>query len=316
MWKDSGKSEKERRIVRYPEAAPGRISDLNSCRHDKMNSAGKEKQSKSEKKTIVNAYKERRKRRHGIRDKPMQDYREYHFSVKEGIKGVAVYVVLDTVVSYLFFNSIAAFAVLLPGIFLFLKEYRQELARRRAREMRQQFLDGMQMTAASLQAGYSIENAFHEAWKELGKIYGQDTFIIREFRHLVTQTEMNRNVEELLNSLGQRSGIEDIKSFAEVFETAKRTGGDLLAVIRNTVSCMRQRQETLAEIETCLAGKVMEQNVMSVVPILILAYVRLSSPEFLASMYGNVTGTAVMTICFGVYLAAWFWGRKIVRIEV
>lgn len=268
------------------------------------------------KKTAGNVRRARKRRRHGIRDKPMQDYREYHFSVKEAVVGMTAYIILDAVVSYLFFDSYTAFAVLLSGIFLFLREYRQELARRRSREMRLQFLDGMQLTAASLQAGYSVENAFHEALKELEKIYGQDTFIMKEFRHLVTQTGMNRNVEELLNSLGRRSGIDDIKSFAEVFETAKRTGGDLLAVIRNTVSCMRQRQETLAEIETCLAGKVMEQNVMSVVPILILAYVRLSSPEFLESMYGNITGTAIMTICFGLYAAAWFWGRRIVQIEV
>ena len=72
----------------------------------------------------------------------------------------------------------------------------------------------------------------------------------------------------------------------------------------------------MQEIETCLAGKVMEQNIMSMIPLLILVYVKLSSPDFLEVMYGNITGTAVMGICLAVYAAAYFWGRSIVRIEV
>ena len=55
---------------------------------------------------------------------------------------------------------------------------------------------------------------------------------------------------------------------------------------------------------------------MSLIPLLILAYVKVTSPEFLEGMYGNITGTAVMGICFGVYMGAYFWGKKIVQIEV
>ncbi len=182
--------------------------------------------------------------------------------------------------------------------------------------MSRQFLDGIQMTAASLQAGYSIENAVKEAEKELGKVYREDSFIRREFQILAGQTDMGRSMEELFWDLGNRSGVEDIQSFGEVFATARRTGGDLLGIIKNTCSCIRQKQETLLEIETCLAGKVMEQNIMSAVPLLILGYIRLTSPEFLEGMYGNAAGTAVMTVCLLVYAAAYLWGRSIVEIEV
>lgn len=182
--------------------------------------------------------------------------------------------------------------------------------------MRRQFLSGIQMVAASLQAGYSVENAFREALVELKKVYQAEDFIVREMEAITAQLDMNRSLEGLLLELGRRSGTEDIQSFAEVFLTAKRSGGDLLAIIRNTESCIRQKQETMQEIETCLAGKKMEQNIMSLVPILLLAYVKLTSPEFLEVMYGNLTGITVMSICFGVYVAAYFWGRSIVRIEV
>ena len=130
------------------------------------------------------------------------------------------------------------------------------------------------------------------------------------------QIAMSRSIEELFLDFGRRCAIADIQSFAEVFLTAKRSGGDLPAVIRNTASCIRQKRETMQEIETCLAGKVMEQNIMSLIPILILAYVKLTSPEFLTVMYGSAAGLTVMGMCFAVYVLAYFWGRKIVQIEV
>lgn len=206
--------------------------------------------------------------------------------------------------------------ILLPGMALFLSERKKTLQKKRAKEMKQQFLDGIQMLSASLQAGYSVENSLSEALKELRKIYKADDFIVREFTLMEAQIGMNRNMEELFLDFGRRSAIDDIQSFAEVFLTAKRSGGDLLAIIRNTIFCIRQKQETMLEIETCLAGKAMEQNIMSIIPMAILAYINLSSPEFIASMYGNLLGIVVMTICFGVYLLAYFWGQKIIRIEV
>lgn len=246
----------------------------------------------------------------------LPDYAVYQFSRRELAEYLALYALLDGCISYLFFCSWTAFVILLPGAVVFLRDQKRSLQAKRAREMTRQFLDGIQMIAASLQAGYSAENSLREALRELQKVYEPDAFIVREFRFMNAQIEMSRNMEELFWNFGKRSAVEDIRSFAEVFLTAKRSGGDLLAVIRNTTSCIRQKQETMQEIETCLSGKMMEQNIMSLIPILILAYIRLTSPEFLSAMYGNTTGVTVMGCCFAVYAAAYFWGRKIVRIEV
>ncbi|MCC8137294.1 MAG: type II secretion system F family protein [Clostridiales bacterium] len=255
---------------------------------------------------------------HRPRDRPASermDYSVYQFSVKEKVQYPAVYVLLDGCVSYLFFRSLPAFVLLLPGAALFFREQKKRLHARRKREITQQFLDGIQLMLAALQAGYSSENALRDAEKQLRKIYSPEAVIVREFERMDVQMEMSRNLEELMLDFGRRSDIPDIVSFAEVFLTAKRTGGDLIAIIQNTVSCIRQKQETVQEIETCLAGKVMEQNIMSVIPILILAYVKFSSPGFLDVMYETAAGVTVMVICFAVYLLAYFWGQSIVRIE-
>lgn len=245
-----------------------------------------------------------------------QDYSVYQFSFREWIKYLILYTVLDACISYLFFFSWVSFVLLLPGAVPFVRERRLALQKKRAVEMKRQFMDSMQMLTVSLQAGYSVENSIREAVKELARVYEPEAFILQEFQIMETQLAVNRNMEDLFMDFGERSAIDDIQSFAEVFFTAKRSGGDLIAVIRNTVFCIRQKQETLQEIETSLAGKVMEQNVMSMIPLLILAYVKFTSSEFLSVMYGNLTGVTIMVLCFLVYVLAYFWGRKIVRVEV
>ncbi len=249
------------------------------------------------------------------RDKP-GDYSVYSFSNRERAKYLALYALLDACVSCLFFYSVIAFLLLLPGALLFFREQKKALLKKRRKEISQQFLDAIQLMLAALQAGYSPENALDEATVELRKIYPSDAVIVLEFDWMDAQIRMSRPLEDLILDFGRRTDVPDIISFGEVFQTAKRTGGDLIAIIRNTVSCIRQKQETLQEIETCLAGKVMEQNIMSAIPILILAYVKLSSPGFLSVMYETTTGLVVMVICFGVYVLAFFWGQSIVRIEV
>ncbi|MDD2957341.1 MAG: type II secretion system F family protein [Lachnospiraceae bacterium] len=244
------------------------------------------------------------------------DYTRYQFSRKEILYYGLLYLCLDGAVSYLFFNSMIAFFILLPGTVLYFRDRRGSQQEKRAIRMQSEFLTGIQLISASLQAGYAVENALKEAAKELVKIYDKNAFAVQEFTYMVRQTALNRSIESLLLDLGKRSGLEDIQNFAEVFMTAKRTGGDLMAIIQNTVSCIQQKQETRMEINTCLSGKRMEQSMMSLIPLFILGYVGVTSQGFLDVMYHNLPGVTVMTICFGIYVTAYFWGKRIMHIVI
>ena len=256
----------------------------------------------------------RKKRRH--REVRREDYGRYTLRGTELALNMLAYLLLEGAVGFLFFNHMAAAFLLLAGLPLFLKNREKMLLEKRRRSMRAEFLTGMQLTANALQAGYAIENAFREAYAQLGKVYAPDAFIMREFGRINSQCRLNVPIESVLLDLGERSGVEDIRQFAEVFETARKTGGDLIAITRNTVSLIAQKEETTAEIETALAGKRMEQNLMSVIPLLILAYIRLSSPGFLDPIYQTLAGRAVMCACLACYAAAYLWGRSIMRILV
>ena len=244
------------------------------------------------------------------------DYGTYVLNRKETVLYSLLYVTVDLAISFLFYHFLPVCLLFLPGLPVFLKDRRRVLARKRQAVMQSQFFTGMQLVLTALQAGYSMENTFREALKELVKIYPKDAFIIQEFQHIVVQIGLNDTVENLLLDLGCRSHTEDIRNFAEVFYTARRSGGDLTAIIRNTISGIWQKEETRQEIETVLSGKQMEQRMMNVIPLFILAYVHLTSPGFMDSMYHNLPGILLMTGSLAVYLFAALWGRKIMHIVV
>lgn len=244
------------------------------------------------------------------------DYEQYHFTGKQWIYQVLLYGVIDGMVSTLFYRSFLAFIFFLPGFFFFMKQRKSDYILAGKKELSQQFLTGIQAVSAALAAGYSVENAFEEALEDMERVFEKEDKIIKEFTYIKNQLKLNNTLENLLLDLAKRSRVEEIENFAEVFSAAKRSGGDLIAIIRNTILCISQKEETKMEIETCLSAKRLEQKIMSGVPFMILIYVGAASPGFLDVMYYNPAGICIMSLCLVMYVAAYMWGKKIVDIEV
>ena len=140
--------------------------------------------------------------------------------------------------------------------------------------------------------------------------------MVQELEGIVCKMKLNDSLEALLLDFGKRSHQEDIENFSEIFSVARRSGGDLKRIIQNTAENISQKAGVQEEIEVSLAAKKKEQQVMSLIPLLILLYVDVTSPEFLDGLYHNTFGVGVMTVCLTIYALAFFWGRRIVQIEV
>lgn len=140
--------------------------------------------------------------------------------------------------------------------------------------------------------------------------------MVEEMHYMNSGIRMNQPIEQLLNQFAMRSGCEDIIGFAEIFHFAKRSGGNFARIIQNTVQRIAEKQEVEREIETILSGKKMEQKIMNVVPICLLAYLNLTSKEFLAPLYGNLFGACVMTLAFVAYVGAFLLAKKMVEIKI
>ena len=244
------------------------------------------------------------------------DYNCYSFTQKEILGMLGGYLAFFGVVSWLFYHSFWFLLLAAAGFPIFFRREKIRCAKEQKKILLSQFLTGIRGIANALQAGYSMENAVEEEVKEAEKIYGKDGLWPRELSHMVKELKLNETLETLFLDLGKRSHVEDIENFGEIFAVARKMGGDLTMIIWTTVENISRKAETQEEIAVSLVARKMEQKVMSFIPLFILLYVDLASPEFLEGLYHNPLGIGVMTVCLMVYGFAFVWGRRIVGIEV
>lgn len=224
--------------------------------------------------------------------------------------------ILFAVISYLFYESLLAFVLLAPvGVCYFLG-WEAECIRRKQREFQEQFREAIQSIAASMRVGYSVENAMKEAKKDLSVLYQEEAAIQREFTHMVRQIYLQVPMEQIMEEWAGRVCDEDVRNFVNVFVMAKKSGGNMIGIMRSTTARIRDKLEVRAEIETMLAARKYEFKVMSVIPFGMIAYMKLSFPEFMSALYGNVIGIGVMSVCLAVYFGAYMLGERIVNIEI
>lgn len=220
------------------------------------------------------------------------------------------------ILSYVFYRNVWIFLILIPAGICYPLLIRNDLKNRRKEKLRGQFKDAILSVASCLNAGYSVENAFAEALKETNRIYGQDSMISEELRLMIYKTKVNRTLEEALHDFSKRSGVDDVKSFADVFLAAKVSGGELMKIIARTAEIISEKIRIREDIVTATASRRMEQKIMSVIPIFIVLYMDLTSPGFFDVLYTTIAGRVIMSVCLAVYLGAVWLAKQMLEITV
>lgn len=244
------------------------------------------------------------------------DYAEYRFSLKQGMLACAEGAAVVAMIGYFFYRSWLACVFLIPVFGFWVREKKREEAKKRRQELSMQFKDLVLALSANVKAGYSIENALQESYRDMELLYSGDSPICREVRHMLRGLENNVVLEQLLYDLGVRSHVADIMQFADVFLIAKRSGGNLTEILEKTAAVMEQKMETDKEIQIMISSKKMEQKIMNMVPFMIIFYIGTTSKGFFDVLYHNAIGVAVMTVCLIFYGMAYLLSKRIVEIEV
>ena len=162
--------------------------------------------------------------------------------------------------AYLFYNSLWSCIFLSPVIPIYVALRKREAYGKKISRKTMEFSDGMQAVSFALNTGYSIENAFAEAVGELELLYGKESSIVREFRMMVNRIKRNENLEDIMDDYAKTLNIDDVSYFSEIFRYAKRSGGDIPAIIKQTTKMIREKSEVQMEIDTIISGRKMEQK--------------------------------------------------------
>jgi len=237
----------------------------------------------------------------------LRDYHKYQWTKEELIIETGKAVVVVGVLAFFFYRSVWAMIPLSMVGYLFFRMEEQKKRERCKEELGTQFKECILSVAASMQAGYAVENAFLESRNDMRLLYGDDSLIFAELENI------RRNLMSNKADLAKRSDNEDILQFSQVFAIAKRGGGNLAEIIRSTVDLIGQRIDAKKEIATVLSGRKLEQMIMKCMPFGILLYIGMSYPGYFDDLYHNIQGVGIMTVCMIVYLAAYAMGDRILR---
>ena len=246
--------------------------------------------------------------------KQPESYDKYRLSKSERVKYGLAGIGLAALVAYVFYRSaILFFILLIPSLCIIYRKKQKELLERRREELNLQFREMMHAVTAGLQAGYSIENAFIHAHQDICLLYGETSMMARELSYMTRELRNNRNLEDLLSEFAVRTQVADIRDFAQVFHIAKRSGGNLPGILKNTADIISDKIEVKREITTMISAKRLEQSIMNVVPFAIILYINFTSPGFFDPLYHNFLGIVIMSVLLAVYMAALFLADRIIQ---
>lgn len=264
---------------------------------------------------------------------PTINYKVYYMTVIEKVIYFAIAFAVGAIVGYLFYGGIGVdeygnpttltnvLNILIPstvGVIagvMYLPIRTKQIVEKRRKELNTQFRDMLDGITTSIGAGNNVQNALRMVYSDLKVQYSEDAYILKELEVILSGMQSNFHIEDLLEDFGDRSGNDDIKSFANVFKISYRKGGNLQQILRNTHDILSRKMEIKEDIETIVSGSKLDQLVLVVMPIALIGIIKLMSPE-MAENFVTPAGLISTTIAIAMFVASYYIGKVILDIKV
>ena len=231
------------------------------------------------------------------------------------LRGLVWGMILAVGSAYVFYNSIYGLAAgLAVGIYGYNSAVKRAEARKEQRIL-DQFKNMIIAMQSALEAGNSMENSLMAAGRDLMKMYSEDTEMIVQIKLVERKLRLNVPFEKALRELADNIGYEEVRDFVNVITIIKRTGGNAIKVIKDTVEKLVSEIELRQELEVMVAAKKLEQQVMIYMPAFIILFLRMTNHGFLDPLYGNIVGYSIMSVVLIANVGADMLGKKIVDIR-
>ncbi|ETT45684.1 Flp pilus assembly protein TadB [Paenibacillus sp. FSL R7-269] len=219
-------------------------------------------------------------------------------------------------IGYLFYHRLILAALLVPGSAYGPRLLRKYLLQRRRAALNLQFKQMLFSLSSSLSAGRSVENAFREAVQDLRMLDPEGASdMISELNIICARMENGEPIEDALYEFSKRAGMEDVERFADVFMVCKRTGGDLVEIVRRTSSIIGEKLDIQQDIAVSIAQKKFEAKALLVSPLMMVMFMSLSAGDYMQPMYTGA-GIAVSTLALIALFLCYLWTNKIMDIPL
>lgn len=247
----------------------------------------------------------------------MTDLRIYELNKKEktilylctGLAGLAL--------SMLLYRNIL-FALLIipftPRIKVFAEEH---LASRRKKRYMAEFKDFLFMSSTAIGAGRSMKDAIGESISSLSNIHGHNAVLVKDLTKAYDRMENGReNDVSVLSEMADASGLEDVCDFVTIYAICKSSGASLIIALNRAAGVIMEKMSIENEIEELVKRKESEGMVILIMPALVLLFLNLFAPDYIAPMYETLTGRVIMSVCAAGTVGVYMMIQKITSVDV
>ena len=247
----------------------------------------------------------------------MTDLGEYTFSKKEDVLFYVSLSVLGLAISYLLYRNILFAVVIIPFTRRIKGFVKQTIIRNRRRKYMAEFKDFLFMASTSIGSGRSMKDAIAESIPSLINIYGSKSILAGDLTKAHERMEKGgENDVSVLQDLSEASGLEDVHDFVTIYSICKTTGASLITALNKAAAVIMEKMSIDREIEELIKRKESEGLVIFAMPVLIILFLNLTSPDYISPLYETIPGRIIMTAVAASNIGIYTIIQRITNVEI
>jgi len=192
----------------------------------------------------------------------------------------------------------------------------QGAVNKRMLKLRVQFFDLLEALSVAMRAGNPMLQSLQSAREDLILIYPQDSDIIIELDIIIGRFNNAVPLSESFSDLAERSGLEDISSFASIYAAIEGKSSRADEIVKDTQQIIADKMEIEMEIDTLMTAAKTEVNIMLFMPLVILGLIGYAGAGFLDAIYTTVSGRLVSTGGLIVFAISYILARKFSKVKL
>ncbi len=182
-------------------------------------------------------------------------------------------------------------------------------ATRRQKAFGNQLGDTLMMIAGSIRAGHGVVEAIDTVASQADAPTGE------EFSRAVAEARIGRDMIESLYDIATRTESEDFVWVVRAIAINRELGGDLAEILDNVGETIRDRNRLRDQVKALSAEGKVSAVILFGLPILVGLWVRVSNPEYLASMTDETAGKVMLGMAVFALLSGGLWLKKLVKVD-
>jgi tight adherence protein B len=206
--------------------------------------------------------------------------------------------------SFIFGLVGAVLGFLGPSVFLSNAQARRKVA------FMKQLPDTLQLLAGTLKAGYGVLQAIDTVVKEVEEPTSS------EFQRALTEARLGLPLEDSLGDMAERVDSDDFRWVVVAMNIQRQVGGNLAELLQTVADTLRGREQVRRQISSLSAEGKLSAAILIALPFVIIGYLILVSPTYLAPLFTNPLGLMMVGGVSLLMLVGVFWIRRLIDIDV